>query len=96
MKYLLRSTFKKILTENNYSRKECLLLPFETLKKYEKDFAKELNELNVSVGSGDFYAVRLLQALDVDIREGVIRLSFVHYTSGNDVDKLMSGLDRHL
>ena len=25
--------FKKILTENNYSRKECLLLPFETLKK---------------------------------------------------------------
>ena len=33
---------KKILTENNYSRKECLLLPFETLKKalksdYEKN-----------------------------------------------------------
>ena len=27
------SFFKKILTENNYSRKECLLLPFETLKK---------------------------------------------------------------
>tara|TARA_Y100001970_G_C14204251_1_gene842958 strand:+ start:1058 stop:1471 length:414 start_codon:yes stop_codon:yes gene_type:complete len=24
---------KKILTENNYSRKECLLLPFETLRK---------------------------------------------------------------
>ena len=26
------SFFEKILTENNYSRKECLLLPFETLK----------------------------------------------------------------
>ena len=24
---------KKILTENNYPRKECLLLPFETLRK---------------------------------------------------------------
>ena len=24
---------KKILTKNNYSRKECLLLPFETLRK---------------------------------------------------------------
>ena len=65
-------------------------------KKSNIELAKELNELNVSVGSGDFYAVRLLQALDVDIREGVIRLSFVHYTSGNDVEKLMSGLDRHL
>ena len=30
------SFFKKILTENNYSRKECLLLPFETLKKVLK------------------------------------------------------------
>ena len=65
-------------------------------KKSNIELAKELNELNVSVGSGDFYAVRLLQALDVDIHEGVIRLSFVHYTSGNDVEKLISGLDQHL
>ena len=35
------SFFKKILTENNYSRKECLLLPFETLKKCQKsDYGK--------------------------------------------------------
>ena len=35
------SFFKKILTENNYSRKECLLLPFETLKKALKsDYGK--------------------------------------------------------
>ena len=27
------SFLKKILTEDNYSRKECLLLPFETLRK---------------------------------------------------------------
>tara|TARA_B100000989_G_scaffold9823_1_gene6628 strand:- start:561 stop:755 length:195 start_codon:yes stop_codon:yes gene_type:complete len=25
--------FKKILTKDNFSRKECLLLPFETLRK---------------------------------------------------------------
>ena len=36
------SFLKKIFTKNNYSRKECLLLPFETLKKglksdYEKN-----------------------------------------------------------
>ena len=65
-------------------------------KKSNIVLAKELNELNVSVGAGDFYAVRLLEALGVDIHEGVIRLSFVHYTSGNDVEKLISGLDRHL
>ena len=58
--------------------------------------AKELNELSISVGVGDFYAVRLLEALDVDAHEGVVRLSFVHYTSGSDVEQLISGLDRHL
>ena len=66
------------------------------IKKSNIALAKELNELDISVGVGDFYAVRLLEALDVDTQEGVVRLSFVHYTSGNDVEKLISGLDRHL
>ena len=35
------SFLRKILTANNYSRKECLLLPFETLKKsLESDYGK--------------------------------------------------------
>ena len=66
------------------------------IKKSNIALAKELNELDISVGVGDFYAVRLLEALDVDTHEGVARLSFVHYTSGSDVEKLISGLDRHL
>ena len=66
------------------------------IKKSNIALAKELNELDISVGAGDFYAVRLLNALDVDIHEGVIRLSFVHYTSDSDVEKLISGLDQHL
>ena len=66
------------------------------IKKSNIALAKELNELDISIGVGDFYAVRLLEALDVDAHEGVVRLSFVHYTSGSDVEQLISGLDRHL
>ena len=65
-------------------------------KKSNIALAKQLNELDISVGVGDFYAVRLLKALNVDIDEGVIRMSFVHYTSCSDVEKLISGLDRYL
>ncbi len=65
-------------------------------KKSNIALAKQLNELDISVGVGDFYAVRLLEALNVNIDEGVIRMSFVHYTSGSDVEKLISGLDRYL
>ena len=66
------------------------------IKKSNIALAKELNELDVSIGVGDFYAVRLLEALNVDTHEGVVRLSFLHYTSASDVEKLISGLDRHL
>ena len=65
-------------------------------KRSNVALAKQLNELDISVGVGDFYAVRLLEALGVDINEGVTRLSLVHYTSGSDVEKLISGLDRYL
>ena len=61
-------------------------------KKSNVALAKRLNELDVSVGVGDFYAVRLLEALDVDINEFVTRISFEHYTSGSDVEKMIIGL----
>ena len=44
------------------------------------DVAKKLSGLNVLAGGDDFYAVRLLEALGVDMEHGVLRLSFVHYT----------------
>ena len=57
------------------------------------ELAKKLNDLDVLVGTGDFYAVRLLEALNIDTVEGVMRISFVHYTSKNDIDKLVKALD---
>jgi len=47
-------------------------------------------------GAGDFYAVRPLKALGIDPEEGVVRLSFVHYTSEDEVTKLINSLDKVL
>ena len=62
-------------------------------EKSNIELAKKLNDLNVLVGTGDFYAVRLLEALNIDTVEGVMRISFVHYTSREDIDKLIKALD---
>ena len=62
-------------------------------EKSNIELAKKLNDLNVLVGTGDFYAVRLLEALNIDTVEGVMRISFVHYTSRKDIDKLIQALD---
>ena len=60
------------------------------------DLAKELAEHGVMCGGGDFYAPRPLRALGVDPEHGVLRLSFVHYTSAEDIDRLIEALDRVL
>lgn len=55
--------------------------------------AADLAARGVMAGGGDFYAVRPLQAMGVDTEKGVLRLSFVHYTSRTEVDKLLTALD---
>ena len=55
--------------------------------------ARELAEHNVMVSSGDFYAVRVLEGMNIPLDPGVLRMSFVHYTSEEDVNQLMRALD---
>lgn len=50
----------------------------------------------IMAAAGHFYAVRLLEALGVDPRRGALRLSFVHYTSAQDIDRLLAALDQVL
>ena len=47
-------------------------------------------------GVGHFYAKRLVEALGVDAESGTLRLSFVHYTSREDVSRLSEALDAAL
>ena len=54
--------------------------------------AGRLAELNIGVGVGNFYAYRLLQALGIDTTDGVVRISFVHYTSPAEVNRLIAAL----
>ncbi|WP_170332996.1 aminotransferase class V-fold PLP-dependent enzyme [Ruegeria arenilitoris] len=58
--------------------------------------ASELAEMGVMAGGGDFYAVRALQAMGVKPDQGVLRLSFTHYTSQQEIDQLLDALDRVL
>ena len=43
--------------------------------------------------SGNFYAYRLVQALGIDPSDGVVRTSFVHYTTDAEVERLVAALD---
>ena len=47
-------------------------------------------------GGGHFYAWRVLEALGISPEHGVLRLSFVHYTSPEEIDRLIAALDAEL
>jgi len=57
------------------------------------DLAARLAEQRLGVGVGNFYAYRLVEALGIDPAEGVLRASFVHYTSEEEISRLIDALD---
>ncbi|WP_167851046.1 aminotransferase class V-fold PLP-dependent enzyme [Tabrizicola caldifontis] len=58
--------------------------------------SEELGRHGIACWAGDFYAVRPLQALGIDLDKGVLRMSAVHYTSAEEVGRLIAALDRLL
>jgi selenocysteine lyase/cysteine desulfurase len=55
--------------------------------------ATSLAEHGVMAGAGDFYATRLLEGVGISPEEGVVRLSFTHYTSRDEIDQALKALD---
>ncbi len=66
------------------------------LNRSGAEVAKDLSAHGIMAGGGDFYAVRALDAMGVDPGQGVLRLSFTHYTTENEVTQLIGALDRVL
>lgn len=61
-----------------------------------QELGRKLVEQGIMCGVGHFYAVRLLEAMNVDPDTGVVRLSFVHYTTPEEIDQLIAALDQAL
>jgi cysteine desulfurase family protein (TIGR01976 family) len=56
------------------------------------ELGQRLAEYQLGVGSGDFYAYHLCKALKID-EEGVLRVSLVHYTSEEEVSRVIAALE---
>ncbi|MHA6729026.1 aminotransferase class V-fold PLP-dependent enzyme [Devosia sp. A369] len=58
--------------------------------------ATRLAKHGIMAGGGHFYAYRLLEAVGIDPTHGVLRLSFTHYTSPEEIQQLIAALDAEL
>jgi len=48
------------------------------------------------LGKGHFYAVRPLMDMNISLQSGVLRISFLHYTTMEEIDQLITGLKKAL
>ena len=60
-------------------------------KNIKKVYAT-LIEQKIMLGMGNFYAVRPLIDMDIPTQPGVLRISFLHYTSIDEIDQLIDAL----
>lgn len=75
----------------------CPTIAFVVKNKTSTEAARELIGKGIQCGCGHFYAKNLLDAVRVegqpiDSDEGVVRLSWVHYTSDTDIDRLVEAI----
>ena len=73
--------------------------PIVSILPKKKDIEKVYSDLinhKLMLGIGDFYAVRPLMDMSIPTNPGVIRMSFIHYTSQEDIEQLIEGLEMAL
>jgi len=58
------------------------------------DIVKEIDKEQIGIRFGDFYAKKLIQDLDLEKKDGVVRVSLVHYNTEEEVDKLIAGFKK--
>jgi cysteine desulfurase family protein (TIGR01976 family) len=64
--------------------------------RHASEIPKPCEEDLVALSWGDFYAARAIDALGLREQGGLVRASMVHYTSVQDVDRLIGALERVL
>lgn len=57
-----------------------------------EELAAELAAHGIMAGGGEFYSVRPVEALGIDLKHGVLRVSFTHYTSEDEIERLIKAL----
>ncbi len=66
---------------------------FTVKDRSSAEIAGALAAAGFGVGVGNFYAYRLVESLGIDTDDGAVRVSFVHYTSKDEVDRLVAAID---
>lgn len=68
-------------------------ISFVSSRLSSREIVKHLHAHKIACRNGHMYAYRLVKDLGIDINDGVVRLSAVHYNTVAEIDKCIQVLD---
>tara|TARA_Y100000741_G_scaffold97036_1_gene72111 strand:- start:216 stop:1463 length:1248 start_codon:yes stop_codon:yes gene_type:complete len=87
-----RDDIKLIGKKKIENRNRAPTIAFKSKNLSSKELSSRLVENGIATRNDNFYAWRCLQALGIDVDDGVVRTSMVHYNSLGEVEKLINAL----
>ena len=85
----------KLIGKNKITKKNrAPTISFTSNKMSSKAIIDELMKYKIATRNDNFYAWRCLENLGIDTKDGVVRLSLVHYNSEKDVERLLNALNK--
>ena len=69
-------------------------ISFTSDNKKSSDVSNILVSNNIATRNDNFYAWRCLEALNIDTKDGLVRLSLTHYNSLEDIKKILNALKK--
>ena len=71
-------------------------IAFQPLKQSSESLTHRLQDAGIGAENGSFYAYRLVSDLGIDPNDGIVRLSLLHYSSADEVERILKALDAAL
>ena len=95
LKYVDERNDLKLIGKNKINNKDrAPTISFTSKIKTSAEISKILVDNKIATRNDNFYAWRCLKSLGIDINDGVVRISVVHYNSDKDTNKLINALER--
>ena len=66
---------------------------FVVTGKQSEAIVRHIDQFNIGIRFGDFYAKRLIEALELEAQGGVVRVSIAHYNTIEEIERLIGHLD---
>ena len=77
-------------------RRRVPTISFTAEGRAPETIVRHVDRCGIGIRHGDFYAVRLIDALGLRQRGGVVRVSIAHYNTGTEIDRLIHHLEEVL